>query len=253
MLPALAIALCDDEPALLARTRRLLEEQLTTLPHQIRTFTDADALLRAAAIQPFDLAVLDIQLAQSSGIELARHLLARCPACQVIFLTAHIAYCQDVYDVEHIAFVLKQEMNTRLPPALARACARRDRTLPARTAGRLLVLGEPGRAFQLPEADILYLERRVRTTWVHTLGGTLSTTEKLEALLARLDPVGFCQTHKSFAIHWSFAKRYERDSIRVQDGTVLPISRAYSAAVRQSFLAYTATLHQEEPEAPTLP
>lgn len=250
MLPALVVAVCDDEPALLARTQRLLEQQLASLPHQVLPFTDADTLLRAAAAQPFDLAVLDIQLARGSGIELARHLLNRCPACQVIFLTAHIAYCQDVYDVDHIAFVLKQEMDSRLPPALARVCARRDRTLPARTSGRLLVLGEPGRAFQLPEADILYLERKVRTTWVHTLGGTLSTAEKLEPLLTRLDATGFCQTHKSFAIHWPFAKRYEKDSIRVQDGTVLPISRAYSAAVRQSFLTYMATLHPEEEKAP---
>lgn len=248
MSSPLVIALCDDEPALLARTQRLLETHLAAQPHQIRTFSDADSLLQEAAVHPFDLAVLDIQLGQENGIELAQHLLVCCPTCQIIFLTAHIAYCQDVYDVEHIAFVLKQEMDTRLPPALTRACARRSRPLSARTNGRLLVLGEPVHAFQLPEGDILYLERRVRTTWVHTLGGTLSTSEKLENLLARLDSVSFCQTHKSFAIHWPYAKRYEKGTIQVQDGTVLPISRAYSAAVRKSFLGYMATLGPEEEE-----
>ena len=30
------------------------------------------------------------------------------------------------------------------------------------------------------------------------------------ALLARLDPVAFCQTHKSYAVHWPFVERYDK-------------------------------------------
>ncbi|WP_294496985.1 LytTR family DNA-binding domain-containing protein [uncultured Gemmiger sp.] len=244
----LSIAVCDDSAALLARVELLLQRQLDGVPHTIRSFTSASALLEAAALQPFQLAVLDIQLPQQNGITLAQRLQALRPGCQIIFLTAYVAYCQDVYDVDHIAFVLKEEMDSRLPVAVARACARQATPVRPRRTGRLLMVGPPGAAVQIPQEDILYLERRVRTTWLHTIGGEVPAPDKLEPLLARLDPVHFCQTHKSFAIHWPFVERYGKTTVRMTGGVEIPISRSCAAAVRQSFLAYVATLQPTDGE-----
>lgn len=244
----LTVAVCDDEPNLLAGTCRLLEEVLTDTSHWICPFADSEALLKHR--EAFDIAVLDIQMPQHSGIELARQLLRRSPRCQIIFLTAYMAYCQDVYDVEHIAFVLKEEMATRLPPAVQRACRRLERREPRASSGQMLILGVPGHAIQIPAADILYLERQVRVTWVHTLGGSFSTPDKLEELVTRLDPVCFCQTHKSFAVHWTFAGKYEKNTIRMRNGVDIPVSRSYAAAVRRSFLAYAARQSAPEVNAP---
>lgn len=243
----LLVAVCDDEPMAAAQIRRFLERCLEDTPHKIEVFTQPEALLAAAARQRYGLAVLDVQMPRQNGIELGQHLLERCPGCQIIFLTAYIAFCQDVYDVSHIAFVLKEEMEARLPAALARAGARLEPNVPT------LVAGPPGAARLVPQADILYLERRVRTTWVHTADTSLPVREKLEDLLARLDPVYFCQTHKSFAVHWPYAERYERTCIQLSNGFSLPISRAHAAAVRASFLRYTETLlpsHDHEEVTP---
>ena len=224
-----------------------LERQLSGLPHRIVTFTGSDALLQAAAGQAFQLAILDIRLPnQESGITLAQRLLTLQPDCQIIFLTAYVACCQDVYDVAHVAFVLKEEMDARLPVAVARACARLAGLprppRPLQTGGERLLLGAPGGATQLFQADIVYLERRVRTTWVHTLQGEVATGEKLEALLARLDTALFCQTHKSFAVHWPMVEQYGKTLIRLSGGVQVPVSRRYAAGVRQSFLRYVAAL-----------
>ena len=247
----LTIAVCDDQPYLLKQVQQQLERQLSGLPHRIVIFTDSGALLQAAAGQSFQLAILDIRLPnQDSGITLARQLLALQPDCQIIFLTAYVAYCQDVYDVEHIAFVLKQDREQRLPVAVARACARLAAPPPApRVQDDRLILGGPGSAAQLPVREIVYLERRVRTTWVHTLRGEIATGEKLEPLLARLDPNAFCQTHKSFAVHWPMVEQYGKTMIRLQGGAQAPISRRYAARVRQGFLRYVAAQQkQTEPE-----
>lgn len=243
----LTIAVCDDQQYLLKQVQQQLERQLSGLPHRIVIFTDSGALLQAAAGQSFQLAILDIRLPnQDSGITLARQLLALQPDCQIIFLTAYVAYCQDVYDVEHIAFVLKQDREQRLPVAVARACAR---LAAPRVQDDRLILGGPGSAAQLPVREIVYLERRVRTTWVHTLRGEIATGEKLEPLLARLDPNAFCQTHKSFAVHWPMVEQYGKTMIRLQGGAQAPISRRYAARVRQGFLRYVAAQQkQTEPE-----
>ena len=246
----LHIAICDDDPAMLRQTTQQLERHLNGLPHCITTFATGDALLHAAARGTFHLAVLDVRLAQGeNGIALGQKLLALQPECQIIFLTAFVAYCQDVYDVDHIAFVLKEDMETRLPVAVARACARLAAPPPAPPQGGRLILGAPGGATQLPVREIIYLERRVRTTWVHTLRGETATSEKLEALLARLDPDAFCQVHKSFAVHWPMVEQYGKATIRLQNGAQVPISRRYAARVRQGFLRYVAAQQkQTEPE-----
>lgn len=243
----LTIAVCDDQQFLLKQVEQQLERQLSGLPHRIVTFTGSDALLQAAAGQAFQLAILDIRLPnQESGITLAQRLLTLQPDCQIIFLTAYVACCQDVYDVAHVAFVLKEEMDARLPVAVARACARLAGLprppRPLQTGGERLLLGAPGGATQLFQADIVYLERRVRTTWVHTLQGEVATGEKLEALLARLDTALFCQTHKSFAVHWPMVEQYGKTLIRLSGGVQVPVSRRYAAGVRQSFLRYVAAL-----------
>lgn len=239
MASPLRIALCDDTPAVLDREEALLRAELQDLPHRLVRCAEAQTLLEAAAEQPFDVAVLDIQMPGQDGIALSRELLALCPACRIVFLTAYIAYCQDVYDVEHCAFVLKDGMESRLPAAVRRACTLRGRKDPEPAA---LILGEPGKAVQIPQADILYLEHQGRMTRVHTLGGELTAEEKLEALLDRLDPVAFCQTHKSFAVHWPFVQRYDKKVIQITGGGQVPISRSYQTAVRRSFLAYADTL-----------
>lgn len=234
----LRIALCDDTPALLAQEEALLRGALADLPHELVCCREGGALLAAAEERPFDVAVLDIQMPDRDGIALGRALLERCPDCRIVFLTAYIAYCQDVYDVEHCAFVLKDGMESRLPGAVRRACAKRGR----KNDPPCLIVGDPGRAVQIPQGDILYLEHQGRETWVWTLGGTLAAEEKLEALLARLDPVAFCQTHKSYAVHWPFVERYDKTELRMAGGAKVPISRSYQTAVRRSFLAYADTL-----------
>lgn len=245
--PCLTIAVCDDHEALLARVGQQLERQLAGLPHRIVTFASSDALLQAATTQPFRLAILDVCLPnQGSGITLAQRLLALQPGCQIIFLTAYVAYCQDVYDVGHVAFVLKEEMDARLPVAVARACARLTAgPQPLQPGGKRLLLGEAGSATQLFQADIVYFERRVRTTWVHTLHGEAATGEKLESLLSRLDPAAFCQTHKSFAVHWPMVEQYGKTSILLTGGVQVPISRRYAAGVRQGFLRYVAAQQKQ--------
>ena len=87
-------------------------------------------------------------------------------------------------------------------------------------------------------------------TCVHTLEGSFSTPDKLEDLVVRLDPVFFCQTHKSFAIHWTFAGKYEKNTIRMRNGVDIPVSRRYAAAVRRSFVAYAARQSALEVKAP---
>ena len=87
----LTIAVCDDQPLVLRQVEQQLERQLAGVPHRVVPFSGSGDLLRAAAGQAFQLAILDVCLPdQDSGITLAQRLLALQPDCQIIFLTAYV-------------------------------------------------------------------------------------------------------------------------------------------------------------------
>ena len=116
------IAVCDDEEIQRSLLKGYLEAWAEAGSHAlcISLFSTGRQFLESLKKTHFDIVLLDIQMPGVSGIDLARRLLALCPHCQILFLTSHIAFCQDVYEVDHVAFVLKADMDTRLPAAVAR-------------------------------------------------------------------------------------------------------------------------------------
>ena len=236
------VAICDDNTAFLAQPQTFLNQQLTRMgqPHGIQAFHDSQELLTAAQSHPFSLAVLDIRMPKEDGIRLAEKLLTFCPDCQIIFLTAFLSYAQDVYDVQHTAFILKNEMNSRLPRLLEKLQARMQGQDPQRVA-----LYADGITHLVEQHQICWIERRLRTTRVHCQQEDLLTQEKLEDLLVRLDPILFCQCHKSYAVCWASVRTYSAGQILLNNGTVVPVSRRFAPSVRASFLRYVQTLSQE--------
>ncbi|MCI2049151.1 MAG: LytTR family DNA-binding domain-containing protein [Lachnospiraceae bacterium] len=234
----LKIAICDDNTILLKETERLTNRALSELPHKTEVFSCSEDLLRAAAEDDFSIAVLDIELSgNDSGIDLGQSLLQLCPECRILFLTSYDKYAQDVYDVEHTGFVLKSEMDLRLPAALRRTLEKiskdTEKNLAITTAGRSILF--------LSQAEIIYMERRLRTTYIHMLNRTepVATSENMDRLLTKLTPGQFIQCHKSYAVSWKYVDRLTENTIRMKNGAEIPVSRKYGREVRESLLEFS--------------
>lgn len=78
------IYIVDDE-VLIARTLAAIFEESG---YETEYFTCPRALLEAAATQPPDALVSDYAMPELSGIELARRIVALCPACRIFLLSA---------------------------------------------------------------------------------------------------------------------------------------------------------------------
>ena len=70
-------------------------------------FTDADEAVKFAKANRVALAFLDIELRDTSGIELCRKLLDVNPHTNVVFLTAYSEYSLDAWNTGAIGFMLK--------------------------------------------------------------------------------------------------------------------------------------------------
>lgn len=226
------LAICDDEPMHLRHIQKLA---VRTLASQWElnvycTHSPEELLGQAAHIQ---IAILDIQLAQRNGINLARGLLEKNPQCCIIFVSGYVRYVSDVYDVPHLCMVLKDQMDTQLPKYLRRAaqmCA---------VQGGRLAIHEGGVKYTIEIERISYLERRVRLSYINLQNGQqFQTKEKLDSLLNGMDSVQLCRCHVSFAVNMSWVASMEEWEFLMKDGSIVPISRANKRLVKQRYFDY---------------
>jgi len=107
--------LLDDELPGLAYLR-LLCEQLSGV-EVVKAFNDPVKLLNEYKALDFDICILDIEMPNLSGIDVAQLLKGK----PIIFTTAYKEYAAEAYDLEAIDYIRKPVMKDRLEKAINKA------------------------------------------------------------------------------------------------------------------------------------
>ncbi len=95
MAPPLRVVLVDDHPMVLEGLKAMLARRAGEIRIVGQASNSDDAFRVVGDLRP-DVVVLDVRLGQDSGLDVCHRLLARDPACRVVFLT--------VYDDEQYLF-----------------------------------------------------------------------------------------------------------------------------------------------------
>lgn len=99
------VILVDDRKLILTGGLPVLEEVLPNAT--VSGFTDADDAIEYAKENRVALAFLDIELRNTSGLDLCRTLLEINPQTNVVYLTAYSAYSLDAWSTGACGFMLK--------------------------------------------------------------------------------------------------------------------------------------------------
>lgn len=121
MSKALRLFLVDDELPALSRLRDVLSDCISQCAHEIvGTATNGVTALSRLAELEVDAVILDIQMPQMSGIEVARKLQLLAHPPLVVFATAFEDYGVAAFDVRAVDYLLKPIRQERLLMALRR-------------------------------------------------------------------------------------------------------------------------------------
>jgi len=235
---SLTIAICDDEHAGRELAQSILQtysrqEKLSFIIRAFETDTALFAAIREQAFQP-DIIFMDIQLKEASGIEAVRTLNALLPEAQIVYMTNYIYFAMDVYETRHSYFIVKSEMEKRIPAVMkqlrnGQAIGEKPLIVPVDAHNNRLIRRD----------RIRYLERILRETRIRLPAEDVMTKLRLDELEELLPDDCFIRCHNSFIISFPYVKEYTRAQFTMQDGTVIPISRQYSAAVREAFAVWS--------------
>ena len=230
------ILIVDDERPARERLRRMLA--LEPGIDAIEEAADGIAALRCLPQFRPDALLLDVQMPELSGIDLAASLSD--PAPLVVFVTAYDEYALRAFDANAIDYLLKPFDQARLRRALERLRARR--AMPAANGAALapglpprqLLVTERGATRVVQVADIAWLETADNYVVLHTAHGSPLLRQTLSSLLEQLG--GFVRCHRRAAVRPDTVERIvplEKGDCELvlRGGAVVPCSRQYRAAL----------------------
>lgn len=180
-----------------------------------------------------DIAILDIELPDGNGLDIARQINSFTPFTQIVFLTNYLHYCSDAYETQHIYFIEKQRHQELLPKALDRAfqnlMSQKIESIHLKTQGADLILNQ---------SDILYCERLKRKTNIICANNEYQTTDDFEQIMQKIRQHDFVQCYRFYLTNLAHVKATTRTEITMDNGIILPIGRAYAHDVRKKFQTF---------------
>ena len=215
------IAVCDDD----AQQRSYLEEIVTAWAKKNRHLIELKQYAEAKSFlfdygeeKDYDILLLDIEMPQISGIELAKTVRRDNSTVQIIFVTGYYDYFSDGFDVSALHYLIKPVNERKLFPVLDKAAD----NLNYRQRSVLLTTADADIKVSL--ADITYVESENVYVVVHTVGGNYRTRISLAKFAEQLDDT-FIKVHRSFVVGLKYIKKIARNEITMLNGDTVPISR----------------------------
>ena len=160
-----------------------------------------------------DLVLLDIEMEDISGFELARHIQSNYSNLMIIFITGHVDLALNGYEYQPIDFLVKPVNLLRLEQALTRV---RDLIYNDKSKkGTQIGIHTEGGLEIINVNDILYLEKIERKVFIFSkTGEKFKLTDSLQKLETIFSEYNFFRTHQSFLIPIDKIKSIHADEFK---------------------------------------
>ena len=233
----LRIAVCDDDKAAAQAHRAAAEASLKRCgaAGSVALYTDSDNLLYDVTEDRFffDLILLDIEMPGHSGMELAGKLRPALPQVKIIFITSHLEYAVDAFELSVFRYVPKSDAAKRLPAALDDAIR-----LISLEEGKYYTIQTSSRLERIPCKEIYYIERDGKNARITARSGVSKVRRSLQQVYEELDAEEFIFIDRGCIVNMIHIMQVRGGSVLLKDGTALPVSRSHLQAVKDQINRY---------------
>ncbi|MBE9600008.1 LytTR family DNA-binding domain-containing protein [Pedobacter sp. MC2016-24] len=227
----------DDEPLARAGVRiHLKDYPALELVGCFNRAADAAAYL---LLNPVDLIFLDIQMPGVSGIDFARSL---GKTTMVIFITAHVEYALESYEVDAIDYLVKPIHPERFQRAVTKAIGY-SALLTQQNLGNSIEFADPDFLFVRSERqflkvyfkELLFIEGLKDYVILHLKDQRLMTAMNLKAIHQKLPEHLFIRVSKSYIVNTAQIKVFDNNSIYINENEI-PIGNNYRSFFFETFV-----------------
>ena len=230
----LNIAICDDEHTQIEYLQKVVLAWSNTTKHQVKlmTFPSAKAFLfEYSENKTFDILLLDIEMGEINGIELAKKLRSRHDNSQIIFITGYPDFISEGYEVAALHYLMKPVSEAKLRAVLDRAAS----NISAKETS-LLINTDDG-IMRIELSDIMAAEVLSHDITLHTTDGLIHIRMSLNELISKLDS-RFVRCHRSSLVGLHHVKQITKTDVILDSGALIPLSRRMYDEVNRQFISY---------------
>lgn len=224
------VFICDDELRIASDIADKVKSELADA--EISMFSTGVKLLERLSEEKCDILLLDIDMPELNGLEIAARLGALSEKPLLIFVTSHDELVYDSLQFHPFGFVRKGFLEKELPKMLA-DCVRE---LTGRE--KHFCFHSNNSEIKLLLEDILYFEAEGNYLRLFAKGGEYRFRETIAAVENTLRESGFVRIHKGFLLNQSAVKILSSDKAELTDGTLLPIGRSYAENAKKRLMRY---------------
>lgn len=196
----------------------------------ISTFPSAEAFLfQYEDEQNFDILLLDIEMGQLNGVDLAKKVRQGNATVQIVFITGYPDFMAEGYEVSALHYLMKPVSPEKLCEVLDRAAVNL-----AKVEKRLCVTYDRRTDF-VPLSQILYVEAQRQWVLIHTFGENYRMKKSLAETGSELDEYFFkCQ--RSYLVNLCHVTQIKSSSVVLKNGEEVPISRGMAEKIGKEMI-----------------
>lgn len=228
------IAICEDEKEIQLLLEDCIDNILKNInkEYEIQKYSSGEELLEDN-FKEIDILLLDIQMGQVNGMDTARKIRKVDNKMEIIFITSLIDYVQEGYEVRAYRYLLKPIELEELKKHVLTCIKEIEKN-----KNNYILIKNKSNTYKIYLNDIKYIEVQKKNISIHTIHKRIDIRYSLEKVEKDLNSDKFVKCHKSFIVNLCFIENLKSNSLILENGEEVPISRYRYKDVKLSFLKF---------------
>ena len=236
------IALCDDSKEYLEFLKQKVQNIILQKDMKVVVECYNDSDLLAEKIEEnngYDAYILDVEMPNVSGIELAEKIRKYSQNSYVIFVTAHASYAIEGYGINVLSYVLKSMIDTELVRAMEKLFERFSR----QGNGKIYVIQNQRKYVRLLQNDIMYIYKEQKNSVYVLLNGEREVERiSLQKVYQKLNSQDMYMLDRGTIINVQHIKKIAIDRVIMDDNHEVFTSKEHANGLKEYVLQYWENL-----------
>ena len=234
------IAILDDEPVYLDLVQGIIEDfaRKNRRIYEIKKYQYSRELLWDLEEGVYyDAYILDIQMPDMNGMELAHEIRLKYQEPFILFVTSYLKYSLKGYEFGIFRYIMKERVQEELPPALEE--------MEKKTEGRnqrFYTIETQSVLARMAYEDIFYLDVAGKYVYFHTKQGEIRERTSLQKVFAALGAPEFVYTDKSHIVNLMHVMQLEGNMVVMRNQERIPVSIPQGQKLKKAISDYWRSL-----------
>jgi DNA-binding LytR/AlgR family response regulator len=215
------IAIVDDDYMVRESTKAVIERNFKEENFQVECFSTFSQLQSELSQELFTVYILDIELPDGNGLELAKEIRKIQERAYIVFLTAYEKYALFGYEVRAFHYIIKENMEKKL----------------VQTKGQYLVK-RAGVFEKVALREICYIYKEQKNSIFVTLQGKKANRESLKEVAGKLPKEQFVMAERGYIVNLLHVERLEKGMLTMDNGDLIKVGRGHNREIMQKMSEY---------------